>query len=365
MTEEEETTQEEVKEEEKTEEKKEFHKPTPEELQLREDVIEFYQEHFDLNALFQLIDKDNFSTREFGFIRMDQRGMSRNQSFENPEHLKEYLTLFPVQHAYVGAVYEDRVMPSIRYMPGTSIDQTKWLGRELTFDLDLTDYDPVRPCDCSGREFCEDCWVLMQEAADIMDDTLRVDFGFEEIVWLFSGGRGYHAWVLDDITFDLDEEQRKAIVGYFQLIYTTVNYEKIEEIGDHATFLKERVYQKLGRKYLLETPVSQLIEIEGIGRTTAERAKELLKGSALVKDIVSVVPKEKPFLEEVIKKHYPRLDGAVTEGHNHLIRMPGGVHMGTGYLTQIVPNPTQFLPMNDAVGMYQLLGRDPPEEYLN
>ena len=94
-----------------------------------------------MEMLSKLLNDTNFETREFGFIRRDDKRMYRNKSFKEPKFLREYLVTFPVNHGYIGAVYEDRVMPAMNYNQGVSIDQTKWIGRELTFDLDLTDYD--------------------------------------------------------------------------------------------------------------------------------------------------------------------------------------------------------------------------------
>lgn len=285
-------------------------------------------------------------------------GFTRNKSFEVPSHLFEYLSTFPVAGAYIGALYEDRVMPSLQFNPATTIHQTRWVGRELIFDLDMDEYDPVRQCDCIGREVCEDCWILMQQAADVMDETFRVDFGFNDLVWVYTGGRGYHCWVLDKITFDLDQDQRSAIIGYMQLIHDPKGNQRIDDIGDYADQLKARIYQKLGHHFIRNGSKPILKNEAGFTDHSLKKARDNLKTSVLLKDIVESIPKGKveKFTTSLIKYHYPRIDHKVTIDTRRLIRMPGSVHIGTKNVSEILDNPISFNPKYDAQSLETIIG---------
>jgi DNA primase small subunit len=89
--------------------------------------------------------------------------------------------------------------------------------RELVFDIDLTDYDDVRQCGCTGAKICNKCWQMMTMAVKVMEKGLREDFGFKHIAWFYSGRRGIHAWVCDEKARTLSNEARSAVASYFEV----------------------------------------------------------------------------------------------------------------------------------------------------
>ncbi len=277
---------------------------------------------------------------------MDMNTWVRNRSFENMDVLIEYLTLYPAKGVYIGALYEE---PLTREK---TIHNTKWMGRELLFDLDMDAYDPVRTCECSGRKVCEICWVHMQEAALIIDDTLRIDFGFSDLVWVYTGGRGYHCWVLDDSTFTLTRDQRVAIISYMQLIIG----DEVKELGPNEKFMKNRILNHLARNFVTHSKESLLKEEAGFGTTTAKRMKDKIETVSSPREILELAPNTDDFFKGVIKHRYPRIDQGVSVDLKKVIRMPGSVHFGTRNVSEIIDNPWDFNPIFHAKSIYEVMG---------
>ena len=91
------------------------------------------------------------------------------------------------------------------------------IAKELVFDIDLTDYDEIRTC-CSKANICHKCWSFVTMAIKVVDAALREDFGFQHIMWVYSGRRGAHAWISDKRARTMDDQRRKALAGYLEVI---------------------------------------------------------------------------------------------------------------------------------------------------
>ncbi|PJF16691.1 DNA primase [Paramicrosporidium saccamoebae] len=111
------------------------------------------------------------------------------------------------------------------------------LERELVFDIDMTDYNDVRTCcqykasitisNLKGQERMQKMLeILGAGRQDYRCRTARFrkftglivdDFGFENILWVFSGRRGVHCWVSDARARQMSLSARKSIVSYLEM----------------------------------------------------------------------------------------------------------------------------------------------------
>ena len=91
------------------------------------------------------------------------------------------------------------------------------LQRELVFDIDMTDYDSVRRC-CSEANICSRCWVFIAAAVKVLDGSIRGQFGYNHLLWVYSGRRGIHLWVSDQEAMELTDEERKAVANYLTVV---------------------------------------------------------------------------------------------------------------------------------------------------
>jgi len=273
----------------------------------------FYRNVFSLAQLFRIIDPSTFSHREFGFllVRNGKEIFTRNKSFDVPEHLLHYVRVELPQGIMVGGIYD----PPPR---GQSITKLKWLGHELIFDLDLTDYDDVRTCGKGKDHVCPKCWPLIRDAALFIDETLREDFGFQKITWVFSGRRGLHAWITDPEVLMLDEEARDAIVEW------------IAPQGERI--LRPYYWQERALKIF-----SNIKSLESMYSVDIAAKKKIAK------------------IWEEVRKRLPRIDRQVTIDINRLLRMPGSIHPATGRLVMIVRDLQTFY-VDDAPTIYELVG---------
>jgi DNA primase small subunit len=83
--------------------------------------------------------------------------------------------------------------------------------KEMVFDIDMNDYDDVRSC-CTGANVCEKCWEYLKIAMVVLTDILVEDFDFENVLWVFSGRRGLHAWICDESAREMTNEMRSSVI---------------------------------------------------------------------------------------------------------------------------------------------------------
>lgn len=81
----------------------------------------------------------------------------------------------------------------------------------------MTDYDSIRTC-CSDASICSRCWAFIAVAVKVLDQSIRNNFGYKYLLWVYSGRRGIHLWISDKEAMELTDDQRKALMGWMTVI---------------------------------------------------------------------------------------------------------------------------------------------------
>lgn len=162
-----------------------------------------------------------FSHREFSFTIEPTPGDEiyiRYQSYKSQSEFASAVLKRQPRKIDIGAIFSHPPKDHHAIQSSTNANRKFQPNqRELVFDIDLTDYDGVRKCGCSGAKICGICWKMMGMAVKVMDEGLREDFGFEHICWFYSGRRGVHCWVCDESARTLSDAGRSAVANYFEV----------------------------------------------------------------------------------------------------------------------------------------------------
>ncbi|XP_058182617.1 uncharacterized protein LOC131300685 isoform X1 [Rhododendron vialii] len=334
-------------------------------------------------------DQSYFGRREFSFT-LDNDIYLRFQSFNSVSELKKSINEKCPVKIDIGPVYN--VDPAKRHTYAQSGDNSFTpVERELIFDVDITDYDDVRYC-CSGADVCLDCWPLMTVAIKVIDVSLRVDFGFNHILWVYSGRRGVHCWVCDGKARRLNDEQRASIANYLYLYKGNENSHKKVSLMDgpmHPFVIRS---SKISEKHFKEKLVSsqnlfsneerfekilEMIPDESVsselrGAWQESRRSSNLNGAINVSrwELLKCKLQSRKhkglrkFVEEIALSYaYPRLDMEVSKQMNHLLKAPFCVHPKTGHVcVPIDPNlceefdPTSVPTLSKLLGELNMVG---------
>lgn len=200
-------------------------------------LIRTFKDYYKKNAAV-LPKVSNFPKREFAFLLWDKSVMFRHMGFENIDTLNDYLINSAPKHVYSsGSLYAHPEIPDM--------DKKGYEGCDLIIDIDVDhfytpckdDHDgwhcnscfkrgkgmpPACP-ECGSLKLkriswiCEKCLnIAKKEVIKILHDFLIPDFGIDEtsVMIAFSGHRGYHLKIEDDIFRELSSDARREIVDY-------------------------------------------------------------------------------------------------------------------------------------------------------
>ncbi|KAI0475441.1 prim-pol domain-containing protein [Xylariaceae sp. FL0804] len=342
----------------------------------------FYQRLFPWRYLFQWLNHgptptNDMAHREFAMTLSGGRYVRYN-SYPTVDLLRKDMLAKMPERFEIGPVYSTnpRDRKTLR-----NLSAFRPLSKELCFDIDMDDYNDVRTC-CGGSSICARCWQFITMAVKVVDAALRDDFGFRHVLWVYSGRRGAHAWVCDRRARAMDDQRRRAIVGYLHII-------KGGKDAGKKVNVKRPLHPHLSRSLDTLAPHFQrdILEAQDPWRTP-ERAEKLLSllpdrplaaalrakwdaspgrssthkwadidtlarsggggggvasssgehnggeagnssgnGKKLVADARALLEAKQDI---VLEYTYPRLDAEVSKKLNHLLKSPFCVHPGTG-----------------------------------
>ncbi|TFK74602.1 prim-pol domain-containing protein [Pluteus cervinus] len=314
-------------------------------------MLTFYNRIYPFQSIFNWLNQGHtptkrFTHREFAFTLQNDVYLRYN-SFATYEDLKKQVCQYNPSRFEIGPVYSLRPRDRKTARPGAMVP----LERELVFDIDMTDYDSIRTC-CSGADICKRCWGFIAAAVHVIDDAIRKQFGYNHLLWVYSGRRGIHLWISDKEALELTDDQRKAIVGWL----TVVRAEKSEmakKTEIHTPLKELPPLLKTALEHLKYTfndliledqdPFSSDEGFEHLLRLItdsglAARLRDQRKAGSTSKELWLIILKAtegtrilQAMREDIIFHYtYPRLDAEVSKHRNHLLKAPFCVHPKTG-----------------------------------
>ncbi|KAL7306736.1 hypothetical protein TKK_0001107 [Trichogramma kaykai] len=148
----------------------------------------------------------SFPNREFVFD-CGIEGTHEHLSFSDAVALKNKLRRLRPDKIEVGAVFS----APPRHIGNLPVE------KEFVLDIDLANYNHVRHC-CAGnneREVCHDCYKLLTLGMRIIDRSLRIEHGFNHILWVYHT-RHMYAWVCDKKARYLPNSYRQELINRLQ-----------------------------------------------------------------------------------------------------------------------------------------------------
>lgn len=331
-------------------------------------IEKYYQKCFPYKLIvdfFTFCGREKLCQRNFVFNYGEQTYIY-NLSFENEEQFKiETVARVPAQ-ILVSAQMDENI--NIFKMPNCKT-------RELIFDLDLTDYSDVRLCCNTEKKCCFLCWKYIKIIMEIVDSELRDVYHFKHILWVFSGRRGVHCYILDKNA----HEQRDNIISELTL---TQKVDNSVQLKDNIDFSSKYVNKslKVFKKHFTEiciTDQNLFASEKGINiliasghnadvqkiladsllkyKTNTQTSKFILQKykEILLKQGKQVYPMCKIFLMLIIFS--PRFDIQVTINKTHLLKCPFSLHSKSNSIAMPIDIKSNFDPIKDAINIIKLI----------
>ena len=274
---------------------------------------EFYTKKFEIEKIWEMFGDEN---REFGFT-LTNHGLIRKRFFKSIEEFRDKISELNILSIHIGAIYNN----NRRYNENWFKFPTE---KELTFDIDLNNLFDINDkkisfrygCCGSEKTCCLKCWEYAKKIIVILYKILFDIFLFKDIKFFYSGSKGFHCWVFDKNIRKLNNPKRKSILNYFN--------------SDHGEIIKqnELLFTDLYEKLILPNCNKILFEDNKLNDYLFIKLKE-----------------EKWTIEQTLFYcFWPRLDGDVTKGSNHLIKCPFTLHASTKNFVEELTVENNFTP---------------------
>ncbi len=337
---------------------------------------------------------DRFTRREFGFILWPDRPgpppFVRHRAYDSAARFHNYLGWKGPHSCYYSTAYYRK--------PGEmKMVDKQWLGAELIFDLDADHLEEAEAAKARGEEMPieEQLKIVKGQFQKLLDEFLFGDFGIDpKHVWItFSGGRGYHAHVVDPKLMSFDAKARREVVDYITGKIPAVKGSEDpdlkhfiwEEAVDSRRFGNKVVPVKVLRTHpadapgwhgrmtrtmvqmlqdrVLDAPRAEarewLLSLDGVGAKGADdfledftptRLQNLSQGMLEQSSVVKRIAKE-VLRQATIPLAKGETDEPVTADVKRLIRLPGSLHGKSGLKVVTLTRDTldDFDPFRDAV----------------
>ena len=292
-----------------------------------------------------------FSSREWGFLDWNGRGMIRHLKFGSPKEVDSYLENRVPAHCYHSVAYYTD--------PGKStMVEKEWKGADLIFDLDADHLPEMEDLKNGKITFAQLMEYIKEQTLRLVNDVLLGDFALEEenLLIVFSGGRGYHIHIRDRRVLDLPSGARRELADY--LTTSGINQKLVlDDKGSIKTYgMKTKRYKERytlpkknapGWKGLVSRKVHSYIEEINYNkddrwkdwtellRISENEAKKIVKGNSIDETFNILKPSYKERLVRKALKDITVLpDEPVTGDIHRLIRLPGSLHGGTGLVVK-------------------------------
>ena len=334
-------------------------------------MLQYYGRLFPFRIFFHWLNHSvkpgrDFSDREFAFT-LSNDAYLRYQSYPTADLLRRDILRLNPSRFEIGPVYTMNPRDRKSLLRKTSATSAfKPIAKELVFDIDLTDYDDIRTC-CEKANICAQCWTWVTMAIKVIDVALREDFGFQHIMWVYSGRRGAHAWISDRVAREMDDDKRRSLAGYLEVIkggaggahvggngitskrvnvkrplhpHLTRSLEILKPyfstaiLQDQDPFLSPRGSDRL--LSLLPQDTTFLNQLRAKWSSDPNRPSQKkwsdidAVASTGVSDTLSTRALRDAKQDILLEYTYPRLDVEVSKKRIHLLKSPFVVHPGTG-----------------------------------